>query len=39
MNNTTGSTCALRLPLSFPTNSFRFLCEHQLAQFTSQDGQ
>ncbi|MEW7312153.1 CheR family methyltransferase [Buttiauxella gaviniae] len=38
MNNT-ASACALRLPLSFPTNSFRFLCEHQLAQFTSQDGQ
>jgi chemotaxis protein methyltransferase CheR len=38
MNNT-GSASALRLPLSFPSNSFRFLCEHQLAQFTSQDGQ
>ncbi|TNV20863.1 chemotaxis protein CheR [Buttiauxella sp. B2] len=38
-NNTMGNACALRLPLSFPTNSFRFLCEHQLAQFTSQDGQ
>lgn len=37
MNNT--ATCSLRLPLSFPCNSFRFLCEHQLAQFTSQDGQ
>ena len=38
MNNT-GNATALRLPLSFPSNSFRFLCEHQLAQFTTQDGQ
>lgn len=38
MNNA-GNACALRLPLSFPSNSFRFLCEHQLAQFTTQDGQ
>jgi len=37
--NSPGNACALRLPLSFPSNSFRFLCEHQLAQFTSQDGQ
>lgn len=36
--NNTSNSCALRLPLSFPSNSFRFLCEHQLAQFTSQDG-
>ncbi|MCE0802260.1 chemotaxis protein CheR [Buttiauxella sp. A2-C1_F] len=38
MSNT-GNATALRLPLSFPSNSFRFLCEHQLAQFTTQDGQ
>ncbi|UNK62152.1 CheR family methyltransferase [Buttiauxella ferragutiae] len=37
--NNTSNACALRLPLSFPSNSFRFLCEHQLAQFTGQDGQ
>ncbi|WBM71408.1 chemotaxis protein CheR [Buttiauxella sp. WJP83] len=36
--NSTGNASALRLPLSFPSNSFRFLCEHQLAQFTHQDG-
>lgn len=38
MNNSTANASPLRLPLSFPSNSFRFLCEHQLAQFTSQDG-
>jgi chemotaxis protein methyltransferase CheR len=31
--------CALRLPMTFPSKSFRFLCEHQLAQFTQSGGQ
>ncbi|RPH27260.1 chemotaxis protein CheR [Buttiauxella warmboldiae] len=33
------NACTLRLPLSFLSHSFRFLCEHQLAQLPTQDGQ
>ncbi|HGY1167067.1 TPA: CheR family methyltransferase [Citrobacter braakii] len=32
------TVCRLRLPMVFPGNTFRFLCEHQLAQFAHQSG-
>lgn len=37
MNNP-ATVCRLRLPMVFPGNTFRFLCEHQLAQFAQQSG-
>ncbi|MBJ3592422.1 chemotaxis protein CheR [Salmonella enterica subsp. enterica serovar Saintpaul] len=37
MNNPS-TVCRLRLPMVFPGNTFRFLCEHQLAQFAHQSG-
>lgn len=36
--NNPSSVCRLRLPMVFPGNTFRFLCEHQLAQFAHQSG-
>lgn len=36
--NNPSSVCRLRLPIVFPGNTFRFLCEHQLAQFAHQSG-
>lgn len=37
MNNPS-AVCRLRLPMVFPGNTFRFLCEHQLAQFAHRSG-
>lgn len=36
--NNPSTVCRLRLPMVFPGTTFRFLCEHQLAQFAHQSG-